>query len=155
MNQVLFFALAVGLVVVIELAARVRSHVGHIRRTKRVSEALDRLDHDEHLDHGRLQLLLDRHRIWVSRITMCTSEPERDAVTRLAQAELGPPAEALNRPDYDCIRRIKLENLIDFDPQLRRRLVSAVNAQVRLDRWRTDSHSRSRQPSTADAPRPS
>ncbi len=70
---------------------------------------------------------------------MCTSEPERDALTRLAQAELGPPAEVLNRPDYDCIRRIKLENLIDFDPELRRRVVSAVNAQVRLDRWRTDS----------------
>ena len=79
MNQVLFFALAVALVVVIELAARIRSHVAHLRRTRQVSEALDRLDHDEQLDHARLQLLLDRHRVWVGRITMCTSEPERDA----------------------------------------------------------------------------
>ncbi len=150
MNQVLFLALAVGLVVAIELASRIRSHVVHVRRTKQVTEALDRLDHDEHLDHSSLQALLDRHQVWVDRIATCTSEPDRDALTRLARAELRPPAEILNRPEYDPIRRIKMVSLIDFDPALRRRVVSAANAQVRLDRWRTEPDARSPGSPTAD-----
>lgn len=149
MNQILLLALAIGLVVAIEVASRIRSRLIHIRRTRRVSEALERLDQEGRLDQSQLQMLLDRHRFWVGRVTTCTSEPERDAVTRLARAELGPAAEILSRPEYDPIRRIKLDNLLDFDPELRRQVVSAVNAQVRLDRWRGDADVRStRSPAT-------
>ena len=152
MNQVLFLALAVGLVGAIELATRIRSHLVHSRRTKQVSEALDRLEHEEHLGHSQLQVLLDRDRFWAGGLTMCTSESERDALIRSARAELGPPAEILNRPEYDAVRRVKLENLFDFDKELRRRAVSAANAQVRLDRWRTESNARPQGSPAGDSP---
>ncbi len=141
MNDLTLLALALVVAVAVETIGIWWTRLAHRRSARRLRSVLEHLDAQHQLDLPHLTALLDRHHYWVDQTRTATDPNQRAALARLAQSELAEAAEILNRPEYAALGQASIEQIMAHDPDLRAHLVTAVNAQIRLDRWRRSSAS--------------